>query len=138
MFFLSKLDIENHIENIIKNVFKNRDDINSYSEFGEIIKNNKLGIIEVTKNKTHVNIYFKNCIYNTKLLLKQVNVEKECVVCYENTNTRTSCNHFLCEDCVNDIFKHTQKYNCPYCRSDQKLNGYKIDLPIKAIKILFL
>ena len=118
MLFLSKIDIENHIDKIINTVFKSKKEIDCYSNLFAKINNKNIGVVEVfKKNDTHISIYFKNCIYNRKLLLKQVEVENECVVCYENTNTRTSCNHPLCEDCVNDMIKHTQKYNCPYCRS---------------------
>lgn len=36
----------------------------------------------------------------------------ECVVCYENTTTITSCNHHLCIDCWTKL----KKNYCPICR----------------------
>lgn len=37
----------------------------------------------------------------------------DCVVCYEKTNTLTSCNHNLCVSCWNKLNK---KNSCPFCR----------------------
>lgn len=37
-----------------------------------------------------------------------------CIVCFEDTKNKTSCNHPLCNDCKEKII--TKK--CPYCRQD--------------------
>ncbi len=38
----------------------------------------------------------------------------ECVICYEKTDTRTICNHFLCNLCSYQL----EKNECPYCRRE--------------------
>ena len=41
-------------------------------------------------------------------------ISMECVICYEKTNTRTTCNHFLCNLCSYQL----EKNECPYCRAE--------------------
>lgn len=42
------------------------------------------------------------------------NIIEECVVCYENTNIVTQCNHHLCTLCCDKLNKKI----CPYCREN--------------------
>ena len=139
MIFLSRIELENHISKIINTVFKNWKELDCYKDFLAKIKNNEIGSVEVTKKSNHINIYFKDCIYNTQLILRQEDYEEEeCVVCYQNTTKKTICKHSLCEDCVNNIVKYSSKYICPYCREEQKLKGHTIKIPLKAVKLLFI
>ena len=41
----------------------------------------------------------------------------ECVICYEKTDTRTTCNHSLCLLCSYQL----EKNECPYCRTELSL-----------------
>ena len=47
------------------------------------------------------------------------NKSKECVVCYEQTNCVTVCNHYLCFLCCSQITvdENTDELPCPICRS---------------------
>ena len=75
--------------------------------------------------------------------------EEDCGICGLSLNDKysykMSCNHTFHYECLMKTFIKNKEWTsknttnaCPYCRSDQKLNGYNIELPIKAIKILFL
>src|SRR5271156_841034 len=39
--------------------------------------------------------------------------DDECVVCYEKTNYKASCNHSVCRECTSRIDNYRE---CPYCR----------------------
>lgn len=45
----------------------------------------------------------------------------ECVVCFEETNLKTPCQHFLCHDCKIKLVKS----ECPCCRQKIKTWEYK-------------
>jgi len=42
----------------------------------------------------------------------------ECVVCYGTTKHKTSCNHYVCNDCTDRMFRldSVNKELCPICR----------------------
>uniref|UniRef100_A0A6C0J1P7 RING-type domain-containing protein n=1 Tax=viral metagenome TaxID=1070528 RepID=A0A6C0J1P7_9ZZZZ len=64
---------------------------------------------------THQKCYMKNrhqCCNN----LKKVKIQEECPVCFSLCNTKTDCNHTLCETCMTEIKKQPGKTLCPYCR----------------------
>jgi hypothetical protein len=42
---------------------------------------------------------------------------KECCVCYETAIFKTSCQHYGCEKCFQQLYN-----KCPYCRQD--INEY--------------
>lgn len=54
----------------------------------------------------------KNNLLEIKLNQEHM-VIGECCICYENTITKTSCNHFICVKCWTDM-KNIK--SCPYCR----------------------
>ena len=41
----------------------------------------------------------------------------ECVVCYGTTKHKTSCNHYVCNDCTDRMI--INKELCPLCRCRQ-------------------
>ena len=53
---------------------------------------------------------------------KQINInditkEKDiCMICHEESNVMTSCNHFYCENCILNWLSKNSK--CPYCREE--------------------
>ena len=56
------------------------------------------------------------CSIDKSELIYNKNLE-ECVVCFENTNYKTKCNHILCLDCLNKIKKNNNlSLTCPICR----------------------
>ena len=58
----------------------------------------------------------------------------ECVVCFEMTNVRTSCGHFVCKSCQNCL----QKSECPYCRQVIRTWDYQdIRMPFYSFTELF-
>ena len=57
--------------------------------------------------------------------------DNECIVCYNKCSTKTSCNHLICRECTNNIYK-TDGINskCPICRSNicnKNSNNYLVD-----------
>src|SRR3977135_487411 len=57
--------------------------------------------------------------------------DDECIVCYEKTSYKNSCNYTVCEECTPKIYYPTQ---CPYCRQIRTdVCGY-----CKIIKTRFL
>ena len=38
----------------------------------------------------------------------------ECVICYDNTNYKTNCGHYVCNDCTDRMI--INKILCPICR----------------------
>lgn len=45
-----------------------------------------------------------------------VNNTEECCVCYEKTNSKTSCGHSICYRCVKKVKKKEGDRDCPMCR----------------------
>lgn len=45
----------------------------------------------------------------------------ECCICYENTRSKTTCNHFICDRCHSNMKRNV----CPLCRKD--LDEYEED-----------
>lgn len=57
----------------------------------------------------------------------------ECIVCLEETNEKTLCNHFLCNNCLFRL----DKEECPYCRQKIERNVYK-ELNISFYHFIYL
>ena len=56
-----------------------------------------------------------------------MNIDTQCIVCYNPTQEKTECNHLLCKDCKSKL----KKEECPYCR--QKIKTWDS----KLVKIPF-
>ena len=57
----------------------------------------------------------------SKLCYEYNNVETEddCCICFEKTNSKTKCNHSVCNDCISTlIMNNPYSTKCPLCRSD--------------------
>jgi len=52
----------------------------------------------------------------------------ECSVCYEETTNTTSCNHFICADCLIKLVRK-EKNTCPMCREIFDTEPYKYVRP---------
>ena len=52
--------------------------------------------------------------YNSIIEIEEM---KECCVCYETATLKTSCQHYGCEQCFQQLYN-----KCPYCRQD--INEY--------------
>lgn len=62
----------------------------------------------------------KNNIPEKNILEIKKNKENDnnCIVCYEECNTQTSCGHRLCKSCFDSIYKiKGGNTKCPYCRT---------------------
>lgn len=46
---------------------------------------------------------------------------EECIVCFEETDIKTECNHSLCKDCKEKL----KTMKCPYCQQELE-NSYEI------------
>lgn len=55
--------------------------------------------------------------------LRLFNETNECVVCSEQTITKTDCNHYLCQQC----FSLLKKKTCPMCRENLCPNDIILD-----------
>lgn len=50
-------------------------------------------------------------------------INSTCSICVNNKiNIETSCNHYLCSDCVSKIL-HKNKLSCPFCRTNININN---------------
>ena len=67
-------------------------------------------------NDIIVDYHIKETIKYTKEV--EIECEEECCVCFEKADTLTSCGHYGCLNCFNNIFSN----DCPLCR--QKINEY--------------
>ena len=57
----------------------------------------------------------------------------ECVICYEETNEKTRCNHSLCLNCKTKL----KKNECPYCREELISSSFKIQMAFSHFVYLF-
>ena len=91
---------ENNIEIIIEKIYRIRDEV-SYSKILDCF----LPINEIIK--------FEEIYLAREFITRANNIDK-CCVCYDVTSVKTSCNHFLCRECFNNMTNKT----CPICRVD--------------------
>ena len=96
-----------------------------------------------TNNQQHSHLRTSKLQFATRNLFKSIGLDiqdnsEECVICYERTYCKTTCNHYLCFKCVSQIKPSTPNnsddddgsiddvVNCPMCRSVvlyQKVGG---------------
>ena len=48
----------------------------------------------------------------------ETNCGKDCIVCYEKTQTKTKCEHVLCYRCWSKLKKVDGRVPCPFCRKN--------------------
>ena len=83
-----------------------------------------------TKGYYDYYLYFIEGLYVLKKNIKDES--SACVVCYEQTKWKTSCNHCFCLNCAKKSFYTTKNVCCPYCRTtfkktkDEKFMFYNI------------
>lgn len=65
----------------------------------------------IDNNIVYVN---KEIIFNNKLYLE---INQDCCICYNKVDILLTCNHYLCESCVNTYYKlYNEGFKCPVCR----------------------
>jgi hypothetical protein len=63
-------------------------------------------------------LHDQNLITTVKLHKKPEDTITECSICYETGNISiTKCNHTYHQQCLNNWFKTSKSYTCPYCRT---------------------
>ena len=78
----------------------------------------------IVKEKMKDCRFLKNQFYLFKSFYK--NKVDECCVCYEVTQSKTSCSHFVCIPCQINIL-NTSINACPYCRKSKAIKIQTID-----------
>lgn len=117
ILFILNLDINKNLELFINKITDNFPD-------GIVrtcdITRDLLGAILITVTEDSCDLKFPSV--EIKLSPKQLTKNDDCVVCYEESYTQTSCNHTVCNKC------YDQLSTCPLCR--RSLNGYNRTIKI--------
>ena len=97
-------------------------------------------IIREDNSVQHYDIYdmpnfrhLKDLSEDVKRIMKEINMEGECPICYRNFNNSEDeekqvtkrwlvpCGHYYCTDCIDQMLKSNKLNKCPYCT--QKVQG---------------
>lgn len=97
--------------------FKSLVSIRSYVPFAQFLVNLLPDVYHIEVYGEHiVHWSIKIKIYK-EIKIENIKKEKEnCVVCGENSDVYTSCNHFYCESCILNWLEKNP--TCPYCREE--------------------
>ena len=106
------------IEKIVKYYKKQIKSNTLYKSYSYLVINYNSIYYEIEINKITVKILLIN--KNSKPTLLNSNIKNECCICYEETNQKTYCDHYIHEKCFNTWLKI--KFSCPVCRTKNLYN----------------
>jgi len=96
-------------------------------------KNNRdiINWIETLNFKGHYIKYIdNNIVYEKKKIIINktinLNIDEDCCICYNKVNLLLTCNHYLCESCVNRYYiLYNNSFKCPVCRFNNYYSNLK-------------
>lgn len=66
--------------------------------------------------------YTKNeAIKKMNLIVDNYIIKEDCIICKDISNLKTNCKHYLCLNCTIEWCLRRDNKECPYCKSDIKL-----------------